>query len=216
MTNIIEIDGQRREKVGTGPARAVRKNEEIPSIVYGSGHDNMAISVDKKTMDIELKDPSYLTKLYLLKVDGKKEQTVIRDVQYHPVTDRIVHIDFYRVNKDSRIHVDVPVRFINESNSPGMKRGGVLNIIMHKLDLNCSAVNIPDYITVDLTGLNLGDAVHLETLDLPEGATPVSSDSTLTIATIVVPSAVKSAEEEEKEEERAEEADEDAKASEKE
>jgi len=191
--NVTEFTAQKREKVGTGSARDIRNKEELPAIVYGLNKDNAAISVDRKTLELELKTPSYLTKLYTVKIGSDKEQVIIRDVQYHPVTDRPMHVDFYRIDKNSKVDMAIPVRFINEAKSLGMKQGGVLNIIMHEIPLSCPAVNIPDSITVDLEGLNLGDTIHLGDIKFPDGAVALHSDSNITIATIVTPSATKSA-----------------------
>lgn len=191
--DVIEFSATKREKVGTGSARAVRNSEELPAIIYGLKKDNDAVSISRKMIEMELKNPSYLTKLYTIKIGGKKEQVIIRDVQYHPVTDRAMHIDFYRVDKDSKIHLAIPVQFINESKSPGMKQGGVLNVIMHELTLSCSAINIPDHITVDLEGLQLGDTIHLGDITLPSGAAVLNPERDITVATIVTPSATKSA-----------------------
>lgn len=191
MSSVVALEAQKREKVGTGAARATRRLECLPGVVYGPGKEPMPISLDAKVLGIELQDPAHLTKLYSLKIAGKEHKVIIRDVQYHPVTDRPVHVDMYFVSKGAKLHVFVPVHFINEEKSPGMKRGGVLNVIMHEMELNVPADNIPEYVTIDLDGLNIGDTVHLGDLNLPEGVEPTHPDRDFTIATVVAPSALK-------------------------
>lgn len=193
MSAVVALEAQAREVVGTGAARAVRNNQAIPAVLYGPGFKTLSLSLDKKIMEKELLDPAFHTKLFVVKLGGKSYQSIVKDVQYHPVTDRVMHVDLYHISKGATIHLAVPVHFINEDACPGLKRGGVLNVIMHDLELTVAASNIPDQIEVDLAGLNMGDTIHLKDISLPEGSTPTYPDRDYTIATIVAPSSVKSA-----------------------
>jgi len=193
MANIGSIEAQVRTLVGTGGARAVRREGRLPGVVYGGGQDPVMISIDPRMIEKDARSSAFFTKLYELNIGGKKERVLPRDLQLHVVKDHPIHIDFMRVVKGDRIHVSIPILFINEDKSPGIKRGGMLNIVVHELDLACSADNIPEKIVFDLTGRDLHQSIHLSDLDLPKDAVALHMDPEGTIATIIAPSAVRSA-----------------------
>ncbi len=190
MSDVLSIEARTKSQAGTGSARALRREGQIPGIVYGQGAEPMMISIARRALDRELNKPSFFSQLYDLKVDGQNYRVIAREVQKHPVTDFAMHIDFLRVSADTRVEVAVPVNFINEDAAPGIRRGGLLNIVRHEVDLICSADNIPDSITVDLKGLDIGDAVHISAVTLPEGVVPTITDRDFTIATISAPTVV--------------------------
>jgi large subunit ribosomal protein L25 len=174
----------------------------IPGIIYGNKKDPEMISIDPKALMAECMEPGFFSRLYSVAVDGKAEEVLAKDVQFHPVTDRPIHVDFMRISKGAKVHVFVPVVFINEDKAPGIKRGGVLNIVHHNLELICPAQSIPANLTVDLTGKDINQTIHLEGLTLPEGVIAAHPERDNTIATIVAPTVM----EEEKPGETTEEA----------
>ncbi|MBT6330177.1 MAG: 50S ribosomal protein L25/general stress protein Ctc, partial [Kordiimonadaceae bacterium] len=140
---------------------------------------------------------AFLSSTYDVEVDGKKEMVLPRDVHFHPVNDRPLHVDFLRLAQDAMIAINVPIHFLNEEECPGIKGGGIINAVRHDLELNCPANNIPEGIDIDLTGLELGDSIHISDITLPEGVTPVIDDRDFTVATIAAPSGLKSDDEDE-------------------
>jgi large subunit ribosomal protein L25 len=139
----------------------------------------------------------FMNSVIMVEVGGKPNRTLPKDVQFHPVTSRPIHVDFLRIGEHAKVHVNVPVRFDNEEESPGLKRGGVLNVVQHELELVCDAAHIPNEIHIALDGLEIGDSIHISEVRLPEGVTPANTDEDFTVATIVAPSAMKAVEEEE-------------------
>jgi len=190
MSDVLSIEARTKSQAGTGSARALRREGQVPAIVYGQGAEPMMISIARRVLDRELNKPTFFSHLYDLKVDGQSYRVIAREVQKHPVTDFAMHIDFLRVSADTRIEVAVPVNFINEDAAPGIRRGGLLNVVRHEVDLICSADNIPESITVDLKGLQIGDSVHISAVTLPEGVVPTITDRDFTIATIAAPTVV--------------------------
>ena len=143
--------------------------------------------VDPRDVEKGLHQSGFYSRIFELDVGDKKEQALVREVQFHPVTDRPVHMDFLRVRKDSKIHVAVPVHFLNENQCPGLKQGGILNIVLHDLDVTCAVGSIPAELTVDLTGLEIGAIIHTDVLQLPKGVVISHPDRDNTLATIVAP-----------------------------
>lgn len=190
MSDVLSIEARTKSQTGTGSARALRREGQVPGIVYGQSAEPMMISIEGRILDRELNKPGFFSHLYDLKVDGQSYRVLARDVQKHPVTDSAMHVDFLRVSADTRIEVAVPVHFINDEEAPGIRRGGLLNVVRHEVDLMCSADNIPESITVDLKGLQIGDSVHISAVTLPEGVTPSITDRDFTIATIAAPTVV--------------------------
>jgi len=184
------IAAELRQGSGTGPARAVRRTGKVPGIVYGAGRDNLSIQVDRDALTREYLKQGFFNHLYKLSVGGEAVDVLARDVQLHPVTDVILHVDFMAVKADARIAVDVPVHFVNEAQCMGLRRGGVLNIVRHEVEVYCPATAIPEEIIVDLAGLNIGDSVHISMVSLPADVSPVIDDRDFTIATIAPPTVV--------------------------
>ena len=164
----------------------------ISGILYGTGIDPLMVAIDSKTLKIEIQDPYYHTKLYDLKIGTANHRAMMRDVQLDPVTDIPLHVDFLRVDPSSRITVDILLKFVNEDKSPGIKRGGVLNIVYHDLQLSCPVDSIPEQIIIDLEGLEVGQSIHLHDITLPAGVQITQSNRDYTLATIVAPSGLKS------------------------
>ncbi|MBH63876.1 MAG: 50S ribosomal protein L25/general stress protein Ctc [Alphaproteobacteria bacterium] len=189
MSDADVMTAQGREERGRGAARAARRSGRVPGVIYGAGKDTQSISVDRRELDREMGRGGFYTRLYSLKVDEKAEQVLPREVQVHPVTDVPMHVDFLRLSGDSTIRLQIPVYFENEEESPGVKRGGVVNIVRHEVEVNCRADAIPENFTADLTGLEIGDAVRISDISMPEGVELVISDRDFTIATITASSA---------------------------
>lgn len=181
-----------RDRAGKGNARAARRQGRVPAVVYGDGQAPTMIAVDAKALTMLLKKPGFFTHLVDIDAGGKTIRTLPRDVQYNPVTDVPEHVDFLRVSANTRVRVHVPVVFSNQDKSPGLKRGGVLNIVQHELYLLCAPEKIPERIEVSVEGLNIGDTIHLESLKLPQDVTPVVTGKTdSTVATIAAPTTMK-------------------------
>ncbi len=189
MSEIGTLVAQPRERVGKGSSRAARRAGLVPAVIYGLGKPPVSITLPFNIVSNELKKGRLAGHLINLEVDGKVERVIPRDIQVDVVMDFPIHIDFLRLSKDSKIEVDVPVHFLNEEASPGLKRGGVLNIVHHEIPLICSAESIPETIEIDLTGLDIGDAIHIDDIKLPEGTSLATTERDFTVATIAVPSA---------------------------
>jgi large subunit ribosomal protein L25 len=184
MAELTEIKATAREATGKVAMRALRARKLVPGVVYGGEQGPANVALEYRTVWQHYQTGHFLSTVYMLDVDGKKERVIPRDVQVDPVRDFPIHVDFLRVSRTSRIDVDVPVQFLNEDACPGLKRGGVLNVVRHQVELSCPADAIPERIMVDLTGLDIGDSVHISAVALPAGITPTISDRDFTIATI--------------------------------
>lgn len=188
MTETVKLTAQWRALAGKGPARAIRRSGRIPAVIYGDSKEPLLISLDPREFNKELHRPGFFAKLIDLQINGESHHTLPRDVQFHPVTDVPMHVDFLRVGAKTRLHVAVPVHFINQDKATGLKRGGMLNIVLHELDLICAADSIPDQITVDLTGLDIGASIHIDDITLPAGVQVGAGARDTTIATVAPPS----------------------------
>jgi large subunit ribosomal protein L25 len=186
MAEAITFQVERRERAGKGAARAARKAGLVPAVIYGNKREPTLIALSPRALAVEMHKPGFRTRLYDLKLEDGSESVLVRDLQLHPVTDRPIHVDFLRVDPNTRIAVEVPVTFANELLSPGLKRGGVLNIVRHTIELECLASAIPEAIHIDLTGLDIGESVHIRSIVLPEGVKPTIARD-FTIATIAAP-----------------------------
>ena len=191
MSQTYELKAEAREQVGKGSARAVRRDGKIPAVIYGDRQPPLPIALPYKDVYYKIHGGGFLTTIATIDVDGKKIRVLPKDFQLDPVRDFPIHVDFLRIGKDTEVNVAVPVHFINEERSPGLKRGGVLNIVRHEVELHCPADAIPDFITVDLDGTDIGDSIHISAVSLPAGAKPVISDRDFTIATVAGSSAMK-------------------------
>jgi large subunit ribosomal protein L25 len=196
MVDAVTIAAQPRQRAGKGAARATRRAGRVPAVIYGERQAPELIDLDPKELGKELQKAGFFTRVFDIKVNGKTERVLPRDVQLHPVTDRPEHVDFMRVGAATRIRVSVPVEFNNKDRSPGLKRGGVLNVVRHEIEVYCTVDNIPQVISVDLEGLDIGDSVHISAVKLPEGVRPTITTRDFTVAAVAAPSVLKSAEEE--------------------
>jgi large subunit ribosomal protein L25 len=179
-----ELKAETREQVGKGSARAVRRNGQVPAVIYGDKQPPLAIALSYKDIYYKIHGGGFLTRVATIDVGGKKIQVLPKDYQLDPVKDTPLHVDFLRIGKDTEVNVNVPVHFINEDKSPGIKRGGMLNIVRHEVEFHCPANAIPDFITVDLSGFDIGDSIHISAVKLPQGVRPVIQDRDFTVATI--------------------------------
>jgi large subunit ribosomal protein L25 len=175
---------EKREKTGTGGARAARKADLIPGVLYGGARG--AVPIELKAIEIEkaLRSGKFVSHLIEIDHKGERQPVIPRAIQYHPVSDKPIHIDLYRVEENSVINVDVVVHFKNHDASPGLKRGGALNIVRHTISLRVPANNIPEEVVVDLTGYEIGDSIHVSKVQLPEGVQPTIRGRDFTIASI--------------------------------
>jgi large subunit ribosomal protein L25 len=180
------LKAEARERAGKGAARAVRRENKVPAVIYGSKQPPVSIALNSKEATLLLHAGGFLTTIFEIDVNGSVERAIPRDYQVDPVKGHLMHVDFLRVSKDSVLSVEVPVHFVNEDKAPGIKEGGVLNIVQHTILLSVGAENIPEAIEVDLTGLAVGDSVHISSIKLPQGANPVSHED-FTVATITPP-----------------------------
>jgi large subunit ribosomal protein L25 len=192
MSEQLTLSAETRERAGKGASRALRREGRVPAVIYGGNEEPLTIHVEEKLLNKQLATGHFMNSVVEITVDGKALRTLPKDVAFHPVSDRPLHVDFLRLNANSTVHVEVPVQFINEDASPGLKRGGVLNIVRHELELICDANNIPDDILIDVTGFDVGASIHISHVTLPAGAKSAITDRDFTIATIVAPSALKS------------------------
>lgn len=194
MSDTLNLPAETRERAGKGASRALRRSGRVPAVVYGSNEKPLAIHVEEKELVRQLGTGHFFNSIVEVEVDGKKVRALPKDVAFHPVTDRPLHADFLRLAKGASVHVNVPVSFANEELSPGLKRGGVLNVVRHELELVCASDKIPDDIVVDVTGFDVGESIHFSHVKLPSGVESAITDRDFTIATIAAPSALKSSE----------------------
>jgi large subunit ribosomal protein L25 len=194
MAQTYELKASARNRVGKGSARALRREGNIPAVIYGDKQPPLSIVLDTKEVSKKLHGGGFLTHVATIDVDGEKIQVLPRDYQLDPVKDFLIHVDFLRVTGASRITVDVPVHFVNQESSPGLKRGGVLNIVRHEIELEVSATAIPEFIEVDLKDADIGDSIHISAVKLPEGTVPTIRDRDFTVATIAGSAAAQSTE----------------------
>ena len=211
MSETYELKAEARERVGKGSARELRRNGKVPAVIYGDKQTPLSIALYYKEIYYKIHGGGFMTTIATINVDGKKIQVLPKDYQLDPVRDFPMHVDFLRVGRNTVVTVEIPVHFLNEEKSPGIKRGGVLNIVRHQIEATCPATSIPDYIEVDLTGTDIGDSIHISAIKLPDDVTPTITDRDFTVATIAAPAGLKSEEdaaEEEAETEAEEEAEE--------
>ena len=192
MTDILSIAAQKRDRAGKGNARSLRGEGRVPAVIYGEKKDPESISIAINDITKLYNTGRILSTLLDVDIDGKKHRVIARDVQLHPVRDTILHADFLRLGKGAKIAVEVPVRFLNEETCPGLKSGGVLNVVRYTVELNCPADNIPEDIELDLIEASMGDSLHISEVTLPNGCEPVISGRDFTIATIAAPAAIRS------------------------
>jgi len=196
MSDQLTLPAEARDRAGKGASRALRRDGRVPAVVYGEKKEPLSIHVEEKLLYKMLLTGHFMNSVVMIDYKGKPHRTLPKAVDFHPVTSRPIHVDFLRIGEHTKVTVAVPVRFDNEEASPGLKRGGVLNVVQHELELVCDAASIPNEIHIDLVGLEIGDSIHISQVKLPDGVKPAIDDRDFTVATIVAPSALKSEEEE--------------------
>jgi large subunit ribosomal protein L25 len=194
MSEQLTLPAETRDRAGKGASRALRRDGRVPAVVYGAKQDPIGIHVEEKLLTKMLSSGHFMNSVVMIDAGGQQIRTLPKDVQFHPVTSRPSHVDFLRISEHSKVTVNVPVRFDGEEECPGLKRGGVLNVVRHDLELTCDAAEIPDEINIDLRGLDIGDSIHISAVNLPNGVESAITDRDFTIATLVAPSALKSEE----------------------
>jgi large subunit ribosomal protein L25 len=194
MSDTLHLPAETRDRAGKGASRALRREGRVPAVVYGGNEEPLTVHVEEKLLIKQLGTGHFFNSIVEVEVGGKTLRTLPKDVAFHPVSDRPLHADFLRLSKDAKVNVDVPVIFVNEAASPGLKRGGVLNVVRHELALVCEADKIPDDIAIDVTGFDVGESIHISHVTLPEGSKSAITDRDFTIATIVAPSGLRSEE----------------------
>lgn len=199
MSQSYELKAEARETVGKGSARELRRNGKVPAVIYGDKQTPLAIALNYKDLYYKIHGGGFMTTIATIDVDGKKHQVLPKDYQLDPVRDFPVHVDFLRVSKNTVVTVNIPVHFINDEKSAGIKRGGVLNIVRHDIEAHVPANEIPDFIEVDLAGTDIGDSIHISAVKLPKDVKPTITDRDFTIATIAAPAVLKSEAEESEE-----------------
>jgi large subunit ribosomal protein L25 len=195
MSDQLTLPAETRDRAGKGASRALRRDGRVPAVIYGEKKEPVSIHVEEKLLSKMLSSGHFMNSVVMIDVGGKPARTLPKAIDFHPVSSRPIHVDFLRIGEHTKVTVAVPVRFDNEEASPGLKRGGVLNVVQHELELVCDAASIPNEIHVDLAGLEIGDSIHISNITLPEGSTAAIDDRVFTIATVVAPSAMKSEEE---------------------
>ena len=181
----VVLDVSVRENTGTGGAREARRNNLVPGVIYGGDEDAIAVAVKYNEVLKAINSGQFIGSMIELKQDGKAQKVFTKDIQFHPVTDAPMHLDFYRVTAKTVIEVEVSVNFIGEEESPGLKEGGTLNVVRYSIEVKCPAGDIPDNIEVDVSKMEIGDSVHISDVSLPKGVKPTISDRDFTIATVV-------------------------------
>ena len=192
MSDTLTLSAQTRDRAGKGASRAMRREGRVPAVIYGNKQEPLSIHIEQKVLIKAMANGHFMNSVVMIDGVGQNVRTLPKDVQFHPVTDRPLHVDFLRIGEHTTVHVNVPVVFTDEETSPGIKRGGVLNVVRHELELVCDASEIPDEITISLKGTDVGDSIHISNVKLPKGVTSAIEDRDFTIATIVAPSALKS------------------------
>jgi large subunit ribosomal protein L25 len=191
MPEIISLAAEPRPTGGKGAARAVRRAGRVPGIIYGDGKAPTPVSFEPRELSRALSRPGFFATIVDVGVDGATHRTLARDVQYHPVTDGALHVDFMRVGAGAEVRVSVPVSFVNHERAPGLRRGGILNIVRHDIEIACAVDNMPDRVVVNLEGLEIGDSIHIDAVTMPEGVRPVLTSRDSTIASVAASSAVR-------------------------
>ncbi|WP_395623706.1 50S ribosomal protein L25/general stress protein Ctc [Sphingomonas daechungensis] len=196
MSDQLTLPAETRDRAGKGASRELRRGGRVPAVVYGQKKEALSIHVEEKLLAKMLQTGHFMNSVVMVEVGGKPTRTLPKAVDFHPVSSRPIHVDFLRISEHTKVNVAVPMRFDNEDASPGLKRGGVLNVVVHELEIVCDAAHIPSEIHIPLDGLEIGDSIHISNVKLPEGVNPANSEEDFTVATIVAPSAMKSEEEE--------------------
>jgi large subunit ribosomal protein L25 len=196
MSEQLTLPAEARDRAGKGASRELRREGRVPAVVYGEKKEPLSIHVEEKLLTKMLHTGHFMNSVVMIDFQGKPHRTLPKAIDFHPVTSRPIHVDFLRIGEHTKVHVAVPMRFDNEDASPGLKRGGVLNVVVHELEIVCDAAHIPNEIHISLDGLEIGDSIHIGQVKLPDGVVPSNTEEDFTVATIVAPSAMKAEEEE--------------------
>lgn len=199
MANVASFPAEARDRAGKGAARAARREGRVPGVIYGNKQDPVLITVDPVELIKQVTQPGFFGRVYEIEVGGNTHRVLPRDLQLDPVTDQPIHVDFMRFSASTRVNVEVVVNFLNEEECTGLKMGGVLNVVRHAVELRCAPDNIPEVLEADLTGLEIGDSIHISAIALPEGAELTITDRDFTVATIAAPTIVEEVEDEDEE-----------------
>jgi large subunit ribosomal protein L25 len=192
MSEQLTLSAETRERAGKGASRALRRDGRVPAVVYGNNEEPLSIHLEEKALTRALQGGHFMNSVVMIEAGAAPVRTLPKDVQFHPVTDRPLHVDFLRISEHAKVTVAVPIRFVDEDKSRGIKRGGVLNAVRHELELVCDAAEIPEEVHISLAGLDIGDSLHISAVTLPKGTASAITDRDFTVATIVAPSGVKS------------------------
>lgn len=190
MAVVETVPASPRDGVGKGSARQARRDGQVPAVIYGNKEEPVLLTLERRVLNKELDNPQFFIQLIDVEIDGTKHRVLPRDVQFHPVSDFPMHVDFLRFDPKRKITANVPVVFEGEDESPGLKTGGVLNIVRYEVEVLCTADNIPPELILQLAGLDVGDSMHASAVTLPEGVEFVITDRDFTIATIAAPTIV--------------------------
>ena len=188
---MTDLKATKRENTSSGSNNKLRAKGFIPAIIYGGKNPNQNISINRKDLSNIINSKTFLSKVLELDIDGKKEKVIPREVAFNVVSEEPIHIDFMRIVSGKKIILEIPVKFINHPDSPGLKRGGVLNIVRRKVELRCPADNIPEDIIIDLNGTDIGTSIKISSVKLPENVAPVITDRDFVIATVAAPTIIK-------------------------
>lgn len=194
MSDQLTLTAETRDRAGKGASRHLRREGRVPAVIYGDNKEPVSIHLNERELMKALNTGHFMNSVVMIEGTGAVVRTLPKDVQLHPVTDRPLHVDFFRIGEHSTVHVNVPLHFVDEELSPGLKRGGVLSIVRHEIELIVDAAHIPDQIVVSMNGFDVGESVHISSVTLPAGAKLAIEDRDFTVATIAAPSALKSAE----------------------
>lgn len=197
MSDTYVLEGQLRERVGKGAARELRRNSMVPVVIYGDKKDPISAALPYKELSMQLNGGGFMTTVGTIKIGSEEHKVLAKDYQLEPVRDFIDHVDFLRISKNTVVTVEIPVHFLNEEDCPGIKKGGILNVVRHTVEINCPADNIPDGFEIDLLPFEMGDSINVSSIALPEGAEPTITDRDFTIATIAAPGGSQEEEEDE-------------------
>jgi large subunit ribosomal protein L25 len=190
MSEQLTLSAETRERAGKGASRYLRREGRVPAVVYGNNEEPLSIHLEEKALVKALSSGHFMNSVVMIDAGAAPVRTLPKDVQFHPVSDRPLHVDFLRISEHAKVHVDVPIHFVDEDKSKGIKRGGVLNQVRHDLELICDAAEIPEEIVISLAGMDIGDSLHISQVTLPKGAESAITDRDFTIATIVPSSGV--------------------------
>ena len=191
MSEQLTLSAETRDRVGKGASRALRRDGRVPAVIYGNKAEPQGISINERELVKMLGSGHFMNSVVMVNAGGAPVRTLPKDVAFHPVTDRPLHVDFLRISEHATVTVAVPVRFTDEEDAPGIEKGGVLNVVRHELELTCDASEIPGEIEISLKGLEVGDSIHISSVTLPRGTVSAIDDRDFTIATIIAPSAMK-------------------------